>query len=486
MKIKRFQGGGIYTPFFSTGASTSSSEKSEKKDLIKQEIFSALKESGLPSDVDHFLGKASKYLSSTQTTVFPTGGSDYKLSELIKLRSLANKVRHSNELHKNAVTRLDKENAGSEVAITNTGGMYVIDSESGELKVVSTSQYHNNSDKYIPQTTAELIHRRENDISLANKDYILKDLANTVGMKSVTEYIRQVIASFGKESQSDSTQYYTVKDRNKIQEGFEQILGLAPEGHYKIDETHSSVHQGFNSKESLEAAINYLYRTLPNNMKNTLKANATLAGVDPSSVEGIKLYLQESILEQTDHTIKKDLKVSEDSGSGGSGSGGSKGKMVEVSPLETIATGRVAEITPITLSSTKSKNGLEILAQQYPMQDKNGNIVGQGMLSDVLNTAEIGNIVDKNSITFGEHRLKDYDLNRVMYDGTSTLSRAYLPIDKAYFANTGLVRPDLNAEKRFQDFKKWIEAGYGVAPNSIASKLQELDLDLIYNQEANT
>ena len=483
MKLKRFQEGGIYTPFFNTGT-PATKKTEEKKDLIKQEIISTLKETGLPSDVDAFLGAASKYLSSTQNIFLPSGGTDYKLSELVKLRSLANKVRHGSEMHKNAVSRLDKEGAGSEIALTNTGGLYVVDAESGNLKVITASEYHKNRDKYIPQTNAELIYKRENDISLANKNYILKDLSNTVGMKSVTEYIRQVISSFGKESTSDSSQYYTAKDRNKIQEGFEQILGMAPDGHYKVDETMSATHQGFNSKESLEAAINYLYRTLPNNMKNTLKANATLAGVDPNSVDGIKMYLQESIIEQTDHTVKRDMKLSEDSASGSSGSGG-KGKMVEVSPLETIATGRVADINPITLASSKSKNGLQILAQQYPMQDKNGNIVGQGMLSDVLNTAEVGNIVDKNSITFGDHHLKDYDLNRVMYDGTSTLSRAYLPIDKAYFANTGLIKPDLNAEKRYQEFQKWMEAGYGIAPNSIITKLQELDLDLIYNQDLN-
>lgn len=489
MKLKKFQGGGsIYTPFFSTGeTNVTSTKKEEKKDIIKQEIVNTLKETGLPSDVDKFLGAASKFLSESQNSLLPGGGTDYKLSELVKLRSLANRVRHSSEMHKNAVSQLTKEGAGSEVAITDTGGLYVLDSESGNLKVVSASQYYKNPDKYIPQTNAELIYRRENDISLANKDYILKDLSNTVGMKSITEYIRQVIASFGKDSTTEGRQYYTAKERNKIQEGFEQILGMAPDGHYKVDETMSSTHQGFNSKESLEAAMTYLYRTLPGNMKNVLKANATLSGIDPNSVDGIKSFLYESIMEQTSHDVKHTTKISEDSDSGSSGSGGKgAGKLVEVSPLETIATGRVADITPITISSSKSKTGLQILAQQYPMQDKNGNIVGQGMLSDVLNTAEIGNIVDKNSITFGDHRLKDYDLNRVMYDGTSTLSRAYLPIDQTYFANTGLIKPDLDAERRFQEFKKWLDAGYGVAPNSVVVKMQELNLDLIFDQENQT
>lgn len=421
------QGGGIiFTPFSTYQQQTvdNRAKKEEKKDIIKEEIVHTLRESGLPSDVDNFLAKASKYLNDTTTTFFSDGSSDYKMADLIRLRSLANKIKHSSALHKTAVSQLTKEGAGSELALTNTGGVYVRDSK-GNIKVVSASDLYSKSNKYSLLTNADLINLRERDPELANQDSILTDLANTVGMKSINDYVKGIIASFGKETTKDSSQYFTAKEKDKIQKGFEQILGMAPDGSYKIDESIESMHQGFNSAESLQAAVNYIYRSLPRNMRNVLRANVAAENRDPNDINNLLDYVKSAVLEHTTHNIKKDMNISvaKDGGGGIKGSG-VKDKLVDVSPLESIATGRVVDYTPTVIAGSKSRGGLQVLTQQYPMQDKNGNIVGQGMLADVLEKAEIGNIVDKNSITFGDKRLKDYDLTRVMYDGTSTLNRA--------------------------------------------------------------
>ncbi len=66
------------------------------------------------------------------------------------------------------------------------------------------------------------------------------------------------------------------------------------------------------------------------------------------------------------------------------------------------------------LSTSDAKGGLEIVTRDYPLQDKNGTQVTQNTLKNVLDKAEIGNIVDKNSIFFGDQRISDIDLNRIV------------------------------------------------------------------------
>jgi hypothetical protein len=183
MIVKQYDGGIVYTPFLGLDDSqkTSNTESEKKEDKIKDEIISVLKETGLPSDVDMFLSQANSFLNSSGTLLDSIGGTDYHIGKLIQLQSLANKVKFNNELHKTASAQIIKEGSGSEIALTNNGGMYVVNEE-GNIKAISSSEYYENTDKYRPLTNSELIHLRENSPELAYRSSILTDLSNTVGM----------------------------------------------------------------------------------------------------------------------------------------------------------------------------------------------------------------------------------------------------------------------------------------------------------------
>ena len=168
-------GGVIYTPFFgnellaqrdATQSSKSSKTKDDKDDLEK-EIIDVIKESGLPSDVDAFTTTAAKFLRKSQSfgSVGSTG-SQYTMNQLIKLHSMANKVKFNSKMHDKALGQIMDENAGSEVALTNDGGMYVMDEEQN-IKAISVQNYHENRDKYQLLTNAQLMHLREQDSDLA-------------------------------------------------------------------------------------------------------------------------------------------------------------------------------------------------------------------------------------------------------------------------------------------------------------------------------
>lgn len=497
MKIKRYQTGGIYyTPFSrdsvmqqESQSSTGATPKENKEEqLIQKEIINVLKENGLPNDVDYFLSKADTFLKKSQDlgSLFGTGkNTSYDMSDLIRLQSLANRIKHNNDLHEQASKQIIAEGSGSEVAITNTGNLYVVDDEEG-IKTIALGTYHKNPDKYRVLTNSELIQLREEQPELAYNGTVLTDLSNTVGMKSIVDYVKSTIGAFGTNKSSNQFDRYTSKQKGQIEKGFEQLLGFdTPDGIYKVTGSTTESDQGYNDAKSLDAAINYLYRTLPGNMKNVLRANAAAEGLDPNDAKDVQNLLAMAVIEHTSHSRENKQVLDYDSTASKDATGkAGTDKSVKQSYLEMIASGSVTEPTPVIIASSNATGGLEMYAQQYGYPiDESGKQVGRGTLRDVLDKGQIGQIVDKNSISFGNKRLTDNELDRVVYDGSSTLNRAWLPIDQSVYANTGIVKPDLNAEQRFQEFLKWIDDGYGVTPNSITVKLNELDLDVVYDQD---
>lgn len=167
-------GGVIYTPFFGNellaqraAQTTTSSKAKDTKDDLEKEIVDVIKESGLPSDVDAFTSIAAKFLRKSQSFgSLGASGTEYTMNQLIKLHSMANKVKFNSKMHEKALDQIIKENAGSEVALTNDGGMYVMDEEKN-IKAVSAQNYYKNQDKYQLLTNAQLMHLREQDSDLA-------------------------------------------------------------------------------------------------------------------------------------------------------------------------------------------------------------------------------------------------------------------------------------------------------------------------------
>lgn len=151
-------------------------------------------------------------------------------------------------------------------------------------------------------------------------------------------------------------------------------------------------------------------------MKNVLRAQAAAEGFNPSNPEDVKRLLQIAVVEHTNHSVENTQALDYDStaSKAGSGSSGGTDKDVNRSSLETIAAGRVVDPKIAVLSTSDAKGGLEIVTRDYPLQDKNGTQVTQNTLKNVLDKAEIGNIVDKNSIFFGDQRISDIDLNRLV------------------------------------------------------------------------
>lgn len=496
MKIKRYQTGGIYyTPFFRDSVVQQESQQqvargttnSKEDNLIQKEIINVLKENGLPNDVDYFLSKANTFLSKSQNlgSLFGSITSpSYDMSDLIRIQSLANRIKHNNKLHEEASKQIISEGSGSEVAITNIGGLYVVGDEG--VTTIGLNEYHKNPDKYRVLTNSELIRLREEQPDLAYNGTILTDLKNTVGMKSIVNYVKSTIGAFGTNKSSNQFDRYTSKQKGQIERGFEQLLGLSsPDGLYKVTGSNAQSDQGYSDEKSLEVAVNYLYRTLPENMKHVLKANAAAEGLNPSDPKDIQSLLTMAVIEHTNHS--RDNKQSLDFGATAtkaSGRSGGSEKQGNLTREQMIIGGTTVEPITLNIRNSNSKASLRIFGQEYGRpEDTTKKQIGMGTIRDVMTKDPLGHNIDLASVSFGGKALNETEIDRVVYDGTSSLTRAILPIDKNEFANTGRLVPDFNATERFEEFMKWLDDGNGVMPNSIASKLRELNLDIYLGED---
>jgi hypothetical protein len=252
--IKNQYGGMIYTPIMGNRSQTQPAEsKSEKSsnNEIQKAIIKVLEENGLNNDTDYFLNQANKFLTAASTGSLFSKEEEYNLSDLIKLHSLANKIRNNKAEYDKAIDNLTTEHAGSDVAITNTGGLYVQDEE-GKLRVITSKSYYENSDKYTLLTNADLLVLRKNSPELAYNMTILGDMTNAIGMTTIVDHLRTTIKDFGTVSEDSSDQRYIIKNKDKIEKGFEAILGgIAPDGIYKVTNTGKVSNQGYSTEQEM-------------------------------------------------------------------------------------------------------------------------------------------------------------------------------------------------------------------------------------------
>ena len=263
-------GGVVYTPYLpaqagslqestsTTSGGTASSGSSPEKisGTIKKEIIDLLKANGMPSDVSKLIDVANGFLLKSKAlsnySIFGGEDEDYDLSDLMKVQQLVNDVKYNNDLRNEAVKQITKEAAGSEVAINSKGQMYIMTKDG--IKLVDPEDYEGGA-----LTNDELLYYREQHPDLAFETSILNDLQNTIGMKSITDYLRETITNFGK----DEVGSYTTKDE-AVNRGL-AALASGPDGFYKL-KTSTQL-----KDSDINAALDFLYRGLSKNAQQAIQ-----------------------------------------------------------------------------------------------------------------------------------------------------------------------------------------------------------------------
>lgn len=327
MKIIKEQSGGQlpfidYIPIMpqnnsGQGAQTRASSSDKKSEnLLEKAALKAVEENGLDVDVAIFAEYATQLM---QSNALGMGDFTSTVSQLMKLRKVANQLRISKKLYDKAIDHTRTNNTGDDFAMTSDGKIYVakVDGDKISLDTVKLETLAENQENYQPLTNNQLLDIRNNGHynniplkeNIAFNESILRDVNTSIGMQDVLTNITNIISKFGRRK---SESYPNLSQ--SVANGMEYL--------YKVSTEYSNAFQDVTedgeTKKDVSAAIRYILTGLNNNAKNTLRLHAELNG---TTVEN---FIKDAIVFNTDVSYSEDLEKAPKGKGSGSGSDGLK------------------------------------------------------------------------------------------------------------------------------------------------------------------
>lgn len=468
-KIPKLQQGGFTPPFVSwqpipstpvapedsdITASTTSSSSSSDEGMLSKEMVKLLMENGLPSDVAVFTQSLNQLYNDPVYRMTGQLNTGALSSQYLGMLSNLNKIKFNKEQYDNSIERLTSNGGLYDIAMSSTGGMIVQNLESGQLQQVSPEEYYKNYGQYKTVTNGDLAQLRATNPNLAFDNNIFSTLNNGIGQKEIQDYLDDVLTNLG--SSTVSSDGYISRKGQQLIDGISQISNnpevkraliqahTTEDGVYKISQSETS------NVQQAEAALNYIYATLPQNMKNYILAKAASNGLDPSkgykailtSIIDSKINNTSSFKVDYDSTLSKNTGLSSDSS--GKTTTMNEGHMLLEGLTSqknlgniNINTGGIIKLeTPgIRLNTLKKLNQKDVW--------------GSDVMSLVLNDSILAS-GDKDNMYFGTQKVTEANLSRMIYNAEGGISAGYIPIN-----DDG--SPNLTALKNIEEAEKKIE-----------------------------
>lgn len=474
MKIKLQSGGVAYIPTTNqigaaqqeTGAA--SSESTGKVPGFTKEIIDLIKENGIETDVNMFLNKVGNILDMAND---PTG-EHLTMREILKIQKLANSVKQNHAAYQTAEKSLEAQDAWGDVAVTARGWIYTQNIETKEIQELSPQQFLENQDKYVALTNAELMNIRRRNPAMSFDYAILDNLSAAVGMKTIVDYVESVIQKFG----TTTITGYSEKQSNAIRSGLDHIVagdlgnysGImvgGPDGVYKISQESTIVDTG------IEAALNYLIKTLPNTYKNALTAKAAAEGYDD------RLMLLQMLSANSSRKITADFdKQATEERLGGAGSTAAAKLDDHDTYLMRIATGGEWEVVNIMPNPDNPMQfaSMQALASNVgPLVDKDMNQLQIANLNVIMENLKAAEASKSKDITFGNRLLNLGERGALMWDGESQLTDIWLP----YTTEGGRIKPDFDKLERFNEFNDKVKGNPNISSMEKVLLLRECGIN---------
>lgn len=436
---------------------SSEREESTKGKLTEKDLFELVsKVDGLPNDTRALVSSLQNMFQMQQIT----GTADVSdlastyLSNLYQIKMAS----YNKKEYDKAYTEVTKNGGLNEYAITASGQVIVMD-EDDNLKQISVSELLKGTSKYRPLTNSNLLYLRAYQPEYINNNQILNTVANGIGMEQVDKMIREKLSSLGTSESVRSG--YSVKSDSYIAQGLNvlsQVESAAVAGQtgMTLDGMYKNKIITKDQKQQAEAALQYIYNTLPDNAKTLLSIKAGNAANPQAGAQAVILQLITSRMSQTNSsetTWEGTLEQVTKSGKGGKGSGEGDGlgsDNIKTSPYLNMS--RMIGGNPTSLSINKGTNyQMDVDGVNYPsIPGFDGKPIGKTSLENLLVSGLQGVVTDKNAITFGNIVLSSADFDNVMYDGTGG-TMAILPTK---MSTTGRKVVDLEALDRWEAANK--------------------------------
>lgn len=274
MKLRMYQQGGglIYTPFIgekglaSPVSSNNSGSSEDKIDPMDKELISMFKDQNLlPSDIDYITKQLNKFYKNSSSLYNVSDSDSYHamMPSMLKIMNSVSKAKFNKQQNDKVVEKMIKEDAGGELAMDSYGKIYIQD-EKGDIKKVTARELYESQGELIPLSNSQLINYRQRYLGMDGN--ILNDLENIVGKKSIATELDDIISKYG------TTENVAMLSKDAAVQNL--LIDMnSPEGIYKVTEKYQV--------KDIENAAAALYRRLPKNMQDAMKADAAYNGLDP-------------------------------------------------------------------------------------------------------------------------------------------------------------------------------------------------------------
>ena len=479
MIFKFQQGGSTIPPFVSyqpvmvtsdgtSGAADvagSSKSSDGSSDLTDKDLLKMLEKlDGLPNDMQVLTKVLQNFYIDQQYSPFPnTTNIASRYLQALQMMRTAN---FNRKQYDNAFNIVSNNGGINELAI-NEKGFLICVNKNGDFKYLKPEQLAQTSE-YQPVTNSELLRLRAYDPELANDNKILGVVANGISIDNVIKYIKDSISNLG--TTDTSKQGYISTQQGQIITGIQTLtnaIQTASQNNIKFDGTTQDLYQykiiNKTQKEQADAALKYIYTTLPENAKTLLKMR-TNSGTDQDAQKLIATIISSQI----DYTNQYDIELK-------------AGKTAQKASKDTSGTKDPTEQETSFLSNIQQSIGgstqgmtidtgtgiqMTVEGSYYPQVTKpNGDTIIDTSMSQMLADSHLMSLIKNNkSITYGDQKITPEQLKNITYNNTGVL-RANLPIKPDGTVNLDLLvqyqqaEAEMNAtndpQKRGEILKKY-------------------------------
>ena len=447
----------------STVGSSKSSE--ESSDLTDKDLLKMLEKlDGLPNDMQVLTETLQNFYIDQQYSPFPNTVNI--ASRYLQALFLMRTANFNRKQYDNAFNIVSNNGGINELAI-NEKGFLICVNDKGDFKYLKPEQLAQTSD-YQPVTNSELLRLRAYNPELAGDNRILGVVANGIGIDSVIKYIKDSISNLG--TTDTSQQGYISTQQGQIITGIQTLtnaIQTASQNGIKFDGTTQDLYQykiiNKTQKEQADAALKYIYTTLPENAKTLLKMR-TNSGTDQDAQKLIATIISSQI----DYTNQYDieLKAGKTAQKASKDTSGTKdATKQETSFLSNIQQSIGGSTQGMTID-TGTGIQMRVEGSYYPQVTKpNGDAITDTSMSQMLADSHLMSLIKNNkSITYGDQKITPEQLKNITYNNTGVL-RANLPIKPDGTVNLDLLvqyqkaEAEMNAtndpQKRGEILKKY-------------------------------
>ena len=406
----------------------SSKSSEESSDLTDKDLLKMLKElDGLPNDMQALTKVLQNFYIDQQYSPSPnTANIASRYLQALQMMRTAN---FNRKQYDNAFNIVSSNGGINELAINEKGQLICVNKD-GDFKYLKPEQLAQTSD-YQPVTNSELLRLRAYNPELAGDNRILGVVANGIGIDSVIKYIKDSISNLG--TTDTSQQGYISTQQGQIITGIQTLtnaIQTASQNGIKFDGTTQDLYQykiiNKTQKEQADAALKYIYTTLPENAKTLLKTR-TDSGTDQDAQKLIATIISSQI----DYTNQYDIELK-------------AGKTAQKASKDTSGTKDATEQETSFLSNIQQSIGgstqgmtidtgtgiqMTVEGSYYPQVTKpNGDAITDTSMSQMLADSHLMSLIKNNkSITYGDQKITPEQLKNITYNNTGVL-RANLPI----------------------------------------------------------